>query len=284
MDKNLVKCVAALIRQDIDTNYVFSMVIDRPMGKYLQGFHTFADDKPCSGAFLISDGTNSYWILLIDWYNDGNHYVVVYPERHRNPPLAELHQVERHSDGLDLKWSYQPTKRDGQNEHRRRLFKAQFGSLEVTVSLPGEHATIDDFLFDIFVLADCRRRADALDESSLRLTRTTFTEGKRLERKHKSRERSPTLVASAKQSYAHKHQGQLPREVCDFDFHVVYGKRGALFLEAHHRIPLSELDENQQTATKISDLALVCANCHRMLHRSPWVSVEELREIVREHA
>jgi putative restriction endonuclease len=30
--------------------------------------------------------------------------------------------------------------------------------------------------------------------------------------------------------------------------------------------------------TRLEDLALLCANCHRMIHRaSPWLSVEELR-------
>jgi 5-methylcytosine-specific restriction protein A len=37
------------------------------------------------------------------------------------------------------------------------------------------------------------------------------------------------------------------------------------------------------TKTRLIDLALVCANCHRMLHRSrPWPTIAELRtELVR---
>ncbi|WP_308114324.1 HNH endonuclease [Streptomyces brasiliscabiei] len=35
-------------------------------------------------------------------------------------------------------------------------------------------------------------------------------------------------------------------------------------MECHHVIPLHEAGEGQ---TKLIDLALVCANCHRMIHR-----------------
>jgi 5-methylcytosine-specific restriction protein A len=35
-------------------------------------------------------------------------------------------------------------------------------------------------------------------------------------------------------------------------------------------------------ATKLSDLALLCANCHRMIHaRRPWLSMDELRAYLR---
>ena len=47
-------------------------------------------------------------------------------------------------------------------------------------------------------------------------------------------------------------------------------------LEAHHRIPLCDLEPG--TKTKLSDLAMVCANCHRMLHRgNPWPTVDKLK-------
>jgi hypothetical protein len=33
--------------------------------------------------------------------------------------------------------------------------------------------------------------------------------------------------------------------------------------------------------TKLEDLALVCANCHRMIHsRRPWLSVSAVRELL----
>jgi len=59
-----------------------------------------------------------------------------------------------------------------------------------------------------------------------------------------------------------------------------YGKLGEGFIEAHHVKPVSELGPGSMT--KVSDLTLVCSDCHRMLHRGEkLLAVCELREIVR---
>jgi len=125
MDKKLAKSLVDSITRDIKTSNTFSMVDHRKVGR-LKGFHAFANDKPCFGAFLISDNSNSYWILVIEWRDDGNYYVVVYPENHQQAPLAELHKVERHSDGLDLKWLNKTT---GQNNCYWQLGSNLFGPL-----------------------------------------------------------------------------------------------------------------------------------------------------------
>ncbi|HKZ13393.1 MAG TPA: HNH endonuclease [Solirubrobacterales bacterium] len=66
---------------------------------------------------------------------------------------------------------------------------------------------------------------------------------------------------------------------CGFDFEATYGERGHGFIECHHTIPISEIDPG--TPTRIGDLELLCANCHRMIHASrEWITVEELREIL----
>ncbi|MFJ1758296.1 HNH endonuclease [Kitasatospora sp. NPDC088134] len=64
-------------------------------------------------------------------------------------------------------------------------------------------------------------------------------------------------------------------EVCDFDFATVYGERGEGYIECHHVVPLHLADES---TTRLADLALICANCHRMIHRrAPWPTPAELR-------
>ncbi|MBN4084034.1 HNH endonuclease [bacterium AH-315-A03] len=41
--------------------------------------------------------------------------------------------------------------------------------------------------------------------------------------------------------------------------------------------------EAGQTTTRLSDLALVCSNCHRMIHRrSPWPTPIELGLLIAE--
>jgi hypothetical protein len=68
--------------------------------------------------------------------------------------------------------------------------------------------------------------------------------------------------------------------VCGFDFGVVYGGHGAGFIEVHHLIRVSSHDEEHQIDS-VKDLCPVCANCHRMLHRSNKpLSVEQLKSII----
>ncbi len=94
-------------------------------------------------------------------------------------------------------------------------------------------------------------------------------------RSHRYRERSRELVLMAKRVFRKTHGGRLFCEVCDFDFMNTYGEPD--FIEAHHRVPLSQLEPG--TRTKLSDLAMVCANCHRMLHRgNPWPDVGQLKQ------
>ncbi|MES3091908.1 HNH endonuclease [Sphingomonas aerolata] len=59
--------------------------------------------------------------------------------------------------------------------------------------------------------------------------------------------------------------GALACEVCGFDFEAAYGGLGAGYIEVHHTKPVHMLTPG--TKTKLADLALLCANCHRMMHR-----------------
>jgi 5-methylcytosine-specific restriction enzyme A len=104
-------------------------------------------------------------------------------------------------------------------------------------------------------------------------------EGRILTRLHRSRERSPELIAKKKASALKKH-GRLQCEVCSFDFEAQYGSRGLGFIEAHHTKPLHTLSPGDKT--RLEDLALLCSNCHRMVHaRRPWLTLEELKQIIR---
>ncbi|MGW2018624.1 HNH endonuclease [Streptomyces sp. NPDC001927] len=102
-------------------------------------------------------------------------------------------------------------------------------------------------------------------------------EGKLLIRLHRSRERDKAL--RKRKIDAVLRQGRrLACEACDFDFEATYGPRGAGYIECHHVVPLHEAGEGR---TKLSDLALICANCHRMIHRrAPWPTPGELRRLI----
>ena len=100
-----------------------------------------------------------------------------------------------------------------------------------------------------------------------------FPEGRILYRLHRQRERNPTVVREVKRKA--NATGSLCCAVCQFDFFASYGELGKGFIECHHTMPVSEYRPGQKT--KVADLSLVCANCHRMLHRRrPWLTVSEL--------
>lgn len=117
-------------------------------------------------------------------------------------------------------------------------------------------------------------------EELKQLPRRTFQEGKKrlIQHVRTERTRNSSLVREAKNLFREKYS-KLYCEVCSFDFEVKYGQRGKDYIEAHHKTPISELEE--ETELTVDDLAMVCSNCHRMLHRSPWITVHELIEIIR---
>lgn len=103
-------------------------------------------------------------------------------------------------------------------------------------------------------------------------------EGRALLRTHLRRERKKGL-RQRKIAQVRELGHPVACEACDFDFSAAYGERGADYIECHHRPPIHE---SPPTQTLLADLALVCSNCHRMIHRStPWLTVEELSAIVR---
>jgi 5-methylcytosine-specific restriction protein A len=99
---------------------------------------------------------------------------------------------------------------------------------------------------------------------------------------HKSKERNPKVVREKKKRVL-RESGKLECEVCGFDYVNIYGQLlGYGFAECHHTVPVSELTEGHKT--KLSDLAIVCANCHRMLHKArPLISIDELRDVIKEN-
>jgi hypothetical protein len=96
----------------------------------------------------------------------------------------------------------------------------------------------------------------------------TVREGRQRLARHFLRERKPSLAAAAKREHMRRNGGRLPCEVCGFDFLEAYGPLGEGFAEAHHKESLSLAPAKGRKATK-EGFAVVCANCHRMLHRGP---------------
>jgi 5-methylcytosine-specific restriction endonuclease McrA len=101
-------------------------------------------------------------------------------------------------------------------------------------------------------------------------------ENRKLVVSHLRRERSSYLANERKIHDEYKCQA------CGFDFEKVYGEIGTAFAESHHRVPLHRL--SGKVKTRMEDLATVCANCHRILHKMAgnFDDVEKLKSIVRQ--
>lgn len=103
-------------------------------------------------------------------------------------------------------------------------------------------------------------------------------EGELRLQQHFIRERDRTLVAEKRRQVLSK-LGRLRCEACEFDFAAFYGELGRELCEVHHVTPLSR--SASTVLTRLDDLAILCANCHRLIHRTdPMITVAALREIV----
>lgn len=71
---------------------------------------------------------------------------------------------------------------------------------------------------------------------------------------------------------------------CGFDFEEKYGERGSKFIEVHHLMPVSSLEEESMVDPE-KEMVVVCSNCHRMIHRKKdeVLSLEELKEIIQKY-
>ncbi len=73
-------------------------------------------------------------------------------------------------------------------------------------------------------------------------------------------------------------------QVCCFNFQETYGNWGEGFIHVHHLKPLST-NEEEVEINPVTDLSVVCPNCHSMIHRKKNVlkSLEELRKMIKAH-
>ncbi len=105
-----------------------------------------------------------------------------------------------------------------------------------------------------------------------------FDEGKILTRVHKTRERNRTLRAKLIRKLQSKNECRCA--ICGIEPNASIGEFGLRMFECHHIIPISE---SVTRKTKLSDLSLLCANCHRLIHaliskEKKWFQISEARQ------
>jgi hypothetical protein len=100
------------------------------------------------------------------------------------------------------------------------------------------------------------------------------SEGQRRLVLHLKRERNQTVVRNKK-----KQAASLACEVCGFSFSRAYGRAASDYCEVHHLLPLSEVEGAART--RMEDLAILCANCHRVVHlRNPPYRLPQIRSML----
>ena len=82
---------------------------------------------------------------------------------------------------------------------------------------------------------------------------------------HKRIERNQKLAKTAKQYHGYTCQA------CGMNFEEVYGEIGKGYIEAHHLQPIASLKGKKVSRDPTKDFAVLCANCHRMIHRSNFI-------------
>lgn len=110
---------------------------------------------------------------------------------------------------------------------------------------------------------------DIINESQL------YSEGMEKFVIHKKKERSKRLIKDAKQKFKDNNNGKLFCECCGFNFNDVYGDLGNDFIEGHHITPISSITSDHRSS--IEDIALLCSNCHRMVHREPNLDLNNIK-------
>ena len=68
---------------------------------------------------------------------------------------------------------------------------------------------------------------------------------------------------------------------CGFNYEEYYGEIGKGFIEVHHVEPLASVGETETNPR--TDLVVLCANCHRMVHRRKDVclTIKKIKEYIR---
>lgn len=102
-----------------------------------------------------------------------------------------------------------------------------------------------------------------------------FAEGHVLTSRHRRRDRRLRIKLLRSKS-----DSALCCAMCDFRGDGLDRDLREAFFEAHHIRPLADI--KGETSTRLTDMALLCASCHRFLHKlickkRSWVSIPEAR-------
>ena len=195
--------------------------------------------------------------------------------------LGEGYELERFSHSLK-------TCRDGFDGHipngRIGFHKKNLSQVAQAIVNQWSDKSDEELWLSISPMFDAETRdvpsgiLDAIDAEDLSAQSNTTVRAEGGEKFVQSRrfERNPKLRRAAI-----KYHG-LVCQVCGFDFQKKYGKLGECYIEVHHSQPLAGGKGKPVKTDPKTDMAVVCANCHRMLHHRKHylLTLADLRAII----
>lgn len=162
----------------------------------------------------------------------------------------------------------------GSSLWRPALYAAgEIGSLRYeTNNLPPENELIADLSDALRLYRFLRKEGgwaaedELIQEANGDGLSVTLPQAKRY-RQHRCIERQSGHAKKVKDALGTKCMG------CDLEMNDVYGEIGKGLIHAHHLVPLSELED--ETAVQLNprtDFAVLCPNCHSIIHRQDDVA------------
>lgn len=127
----------------------------------------------------------------------------------------------------------------------------------------------DEIAEELFLLiqANAQFRFDPVAKNEIEI----YAEGKPRSVTYNTYDRSPFARQSCINHFGYS------CAVCGFNFEQAYGAIGSKYIEVHHLNQVADI-RAEYLVDPIRDLRPVCANCHRMLHKTrPPLSIEELK-------
>lgn len=162
------------------------------------------------------------------------------------------------------------------------LVYGAFGKFYQLNNLPDEKSIVQDLKQMISLYIQTIRLGGifeniTLEDVETENTKLTGKEKKQI-REHKKQE---SIVSYRDTKFINqlKKERNYTCEACGMYFKKIYGEYqgNTEFIEAHHIIPISNLKVGEEIERKKEDFAILCSNCHRMIHRYGVPSLNEFK-------
>lgn len=164
-----------------DTMKQFQVLFDKAVEKVNLGKYRVIKSADSGEDYLPAKGENSwiglqrdyhhgiynfyndevdYSIQLTDWRYQDEYYVMVFDNYLKSTASVEL----KNEKGNMLVWRYQPCKRDGRNQERKKIFMTKFSDCVIDFYIPKTVDDLEDFCEKLIQVAEIRKKADYLGD------------------------------------------------------------------------------------------------------------------------